>query len=94
MPNGEPASSSRRRATWPIVGRYASRIPPGRKRLLGVLHDAPRLGEVEHDAVEVVDVDAVVDVAHLDVERDVGAEEALDVALRAARRSRRGSRSR
>ena len=25
-------------------------------------------------------VDAVVDVAHLDVERDVGAEEALDVA--------------
>ena len=54
--------------------------PAGPQRGLGVLHHLPRLREVEHDAVEVVDVDAVVDVAHLDGERDVGAEEALDVA--------------
>ena len=64
------------------------------QRALGVLHDPPRLGQVEQDAVEVVDVDAVVDVAHLDVERDVGAEEALDVGCARGGRSRRGSRSR
>ena len=93
-PNGADASSSRSRPTWRIVGRYASRMPPGHERLGRVLHDPPRLGQVEHDAVEVALVDAFVDVAHLDVERDVGAEEAVHVLHAHAARSRRGSRSR
>ncbi len=83
MPNAESASSSRRRDTCPMVGQVREQDPAGVQRRLRVLHDPPRLGEVEEDAVEVVDADAVVDVAHLDVERDVGAEEALDVAARA-----------
>ena len=47
------------------------------QRLGRVLHDPPRLGQVEHDPVEVALVDALVDVAHLDVERHVVAEEAV-----------------
>ena len=60
----------------------ARHLPDGREvreqdaarvqRRLRVLHDPPRLGEIEEDAVEVVGADAVVDVAHLDVERHVG----------------------
>ena len=41
------------------------------QRFERVLHDAPRLGQVEQDPVEVVLLDALVDVAHLDVERHV-----------------------
>ena len=55
----------------------------GHERVGRVLHDPPRLGQVEHDAVELALVDAVVDVADLDVERDVGAEEAVHVLDRA-----------
>ena len=40
--------------------------PAGTQRRLGVLDHPPRLGQVEHDAVEVGLVDALVDVAHLD----------------------------
>ena len=47
---------------------------------LGVLHGAPRLGQIEQYPVEVVDVDSVVGVAYLDVEGQIGAEKALDVA--------------
>ena len=47
-----------------------------------MLHDLPRLGEIEEHAVELVDVDAVVHVADLDVERAGRAEERLDVAVR------------
>ena len=85
IPNADPASSSRRRGDLPD-GRQVREHDPARvQRLLGVLHDPPGLGQVEQDAVEVVDVDAVVDVADLDVERQVGTEEALDVGLRARR---------
>ena len=76
-----------------IVGVYATRMPPGRSAALGVLHDLPRLGQVEHDAVEVGLVDALVAVAQLDavaVERLV-AEERRDVRLRPA--SAKSSRS-
>ena len=66
----------------------------GPQRVERVLHDAPRLGEIEHDPIEIAFVDALVDVAHLDVERDVVAEEAVHVRDRRAARSRRGSRSR
>jgi hypothetical protein len=50
--------------------------------LLGVGHDLPGLGEVEHDAVEVGAVDALVAVALLDVValEVLRAEERLDVA--------------
>ena len=54
-------------------------IPPGCSACSACFDDAPRFGEVEEDAVEVVEADAVVDVADLDVERHVGAEEPLDV---------------
>ena len=66
----------------------------GPQRLERVLHDAPRLGEVEHDAVEVAFLDALVDVADLDVERHVVAEEPVHVLRSRVARSRRGSRSR
>ena len=66
-------------------------MPPGRSACDRVLHHAPRLGQVEHDPVEVVLVDAFVDVADLDVERHVVAEEPVHVAARA--RSAKSSRS-
>ena len=54
----------------------------GAQRSLGVLHHLPRLGQVEHDAVEVGVVDALVAVAHLDaVAATVGAEEASTLLL-------------
>ena len=58
-------------------------MPPGCSAPLGVLHDLPRLGQVEHDPVEVGLVDALVAVAELDavaLER-LGAEERRDVRL-------------
>ena len=68
--------------------------PAGNERLGRVLHDPPRFGEVEHDPVDLALVDAFVDVAHLDLERHVGAEEAVHVLRSRVARSRRGSRSR
>ena len=50
-------------------GQVREQDAAGVQRRLGVLHDAPRLGEIEEDAIEVVDLDALVDVADLDVER-------------------------
>ena len=61
--------------------RVGEEDPARVQRPRGVLHDLPRLGQVEHDAVEVGLVDALVAVAHLDavaVEHLV-AEEARDV---------------
>ena len=87
MPNGDPASSSRSRADLADRRQVREQDAAGVQRLLGVLHHPPRLGQVEHDAVEVVDVDALVDVAHLDVERHVGAEEAVR-RWRCARRAK------
>ena len=54
------------------------------QRPLGVLHDLPRLGQVEHDAVEVGLVDALVAVAQLDAvaRRALGAEEATTFLAR------------
>ena len=54
IPNAEPASSSRRRATWPMVGQVREQDAARVQRRLGVLHHPPRLGQVEQDAVEVV----------------------------------------
>ena len=60
-----------------------------------VLHDAPRLGQVEHDAVEVAARRCPrTRRAPRRVERHVGAEEAVHVLHARGRRSRRGSRSR
>ena len=56
-------------------------MPPARSTCSACGHDAPRLREVEHDAVERTVVDALVAVAQLDpvaLER-VGAEEAAHV---------------
>ena len=64
----------------PDRGQVREHDPARVQRLLGVLDDPPRFGEVEEDAVEIVEADAVVDVAHLDVERHVRTEEPLDVA--------------
>src|SRR5258708_22784016 len=50
-----------------------------------VLHDSPRLRQIEHDPIEVTFVDAFVDVTHLDVEWDVVAEETVHVGARARR---------
>ena len=57
----------------------------GPERFERVLHDAPRLGEVEHDPVEAALLDAFVDVAYLDGERNVFAEETVHVLDRALR---------
>ena len=80
----------------PDRGEVREEDPAGVQRLLCVLHDPPRLGKVEEDPVEApgVGVDSGVDVAHVDVEGHVGSEEAVDIGAGAARRSRRGSRSR
>ena len=54
---------AQRRTTWQDRREVRQQDPAGSQRGLGVLHHLPRLGEVEHDAVEVVDLDALVDVA-------------------------------
>ena len=47
-------------------GRVGHEDAAGVQRPLGVLHDLPRLGQVEHDPVETGQVDALVAVAQLD----------------------------
>ena len=59
--------------------------PARAQRLDRVLHDPPRFRQVEDDAIEVALVDALVDVAHLHVERHVVAEEAVTFCDRALR---------
>ena len=44
-----------------------------------MLHDPPRLGKVEQDAVDIGDLDTVVDVAHLERERHAATEERFHV---------------
>ena len=68
-----------------IVGQVREQDPARPQRLERVLHDAPRLGQVEHDPVEVVLVDALVDVAHLDRRAGRLAEEPVHVRDRARR---------
>ena len=87
----EPSSSSRNCATWPMVGRYDEQDAARAQRALCVLHDPPGLGQVEQDPVESSSVDALVDVADLDGERQVGAEERLDVARARPAKSSRSS---
>src|SRR5207237_8667252 len=53
--------------------------PAGHERLGGVLHHPPRLGQVEYDAVDLALVDSFVHVPHVYVERNVRAEETMDV---------------
>ena len=69
--------------TWMIDGRVGHEDPAGHEGLGGMGHDLPRLGQVEHDAVQVGLVDALVAVPDLDpvaAERLV-AEEVRHVGL-------------
>ena len=60
-----------------IVGRYASRIPPGRSACSACFTTRHGSGRSSRMRSRSSIVDAFVDVAHLDVERHVGAEEAV-----------------
>ena len=78
-------------------GRSSAGTRAGSRRAergLGVLHDPPRLGQVEEDAVEVVDLDAVVDVAHLDRRAGRRGRGSSRRCGGRGRRSRRAARSR
>ena len=75
------AITSRVCAAWVIDGVYAIEDAAGAQRLHRVRHHLPRLGQVEHHAVDVALVDALVAVAQVQVvpiERLL-AEEALHV---------------
>ncbi len=85
--NGAAASASRSWTACKIVGVYDDEDAAGCERPLRVLHDLPRLGQVEHDPVESDFVDSLVAVADLDpvVLERVRPSERLHVLLGATR---------
>ncbi len=66
-------------------------MPPEPQCHLGVRHDPPRLGQVEHDPVEVPLVDPLVDVAHLDPVASVVTDQAATLVLARSAKSSRSS---